>query len=115
MAPGGAKLPVPVAGCRYAAMSLVGNSLFVGIEDPSGNAQVFSLDPNTLQQRMNFGMLASWMPTARLSSREPGRFFTTYGSSAAFITPSQDGAQAGELTVVDGNTSSILWQRPLSD
>ncbi|MGH7329404.1 MAG: hypothetical protein ACREJX_13740, partial [Polyangiaceae bacterium] len=68
-----------------------------------------------LQQRMNFGMLSSWMPTARLSRREPGRFFTTYGSAAIFITPSQDRGQGGELTVVDGNTSSVLWQRPLSD
>lgn len=115
MAPGSARLPVPIAGCRFAAMSLVGGSLFVGLEDMSGNAQVLSLDPNTLQQRMNFGMLSSWMPTARLSSREPGRFFTTYGAAAIFITPSQDGAQAGELTVVDGNTNTILWQRPLSD
>ena len=115
MTPGNAKLPVPIAGCRIAAMEMVGNSLFVGIEDMSGNAQVISVDPNTLQPRMNFGMLAPWAHTARLSSREPGRYFAASGNAVAMITPSQEGAQEGELTVVDANTSSILWQRPLSD
>lgn len=115
MTPGNARLPVPIAGCRIAALSPVGNALFVGIEDMSGNAQLMSLDPNTLQMRTNFGMLAPWLPTARLSNREPGRFFTSYGNIAAFIAPSQDGAQEGDLTVVDGNTGSVLWARPLPD
>jgi hypothetical protein len=113
--PGPARFPMPIAGCRVAALSPVGNALFVGIEDMSGNAQVISVDPSSMQMRMNFGMLSSWLPTARLSNREPGRFFSTWGSAVAFISPSQDGAQEGELTVVDGNTSSILWQRPLPD
>ena len=115
MTPGAARLPVPIAGCRVGALAAVGNVLFMGIEDMSGNAQLMSIDPNTLKPRMNFGMLAPWLPTARLSSREPGRFFSVYGSSAVFIAPSQDGAHEGELTVVDGNTSTILWQRPLPD
>lgn len=115
MTPGNTRLPVPIAGCRIAALAPVGNALFVGIEDMSGNAQVMSLDPNTLQIRTNFGMLAPWLPTARLSNREPGRFFAAYGNVAAFISPSQDGAQEGELTVVDGNTGSVYWQRPLPD
>ena len=113
--PGPARFPVPIAGCRIAAMAPVGNALFVGIEDMSGNAQVISVDPTSMKMRMNFGMLAPWLPTARLSNREPGRFFSSWGSAAAFISPSQDGAQEGELTVVDGNSSSVLWQRPLPD
>ncbi|MEO8877198.1 MAG: hypothetical protein ABI461_16510, partial [Polyangiaceae bacterium] len=115
MAPGNLKLPVPIAGCRVAALAPVGNVLLVAIEDMSGNAQVMTVDPNTLQPRTNFGMLAPWLPTARLSNREQGRFFSIYGSSAVFIAPSQDGGPAGDLTVVDTNTGSILWQRPLPD
>jgi len=115
MVPGNARFPVPIAGCRIAAIAPVGNVLFVGIEDMSGNAQVMSVDPASMQVRTNFGMLSSWLPTARLSNREQGRFFATYGSSAIFIAPSQDGATEGDLTVVDANTGSILWQRPLPD
>jgi hypothetical protein len=114
LAPGGKKIPVPLAGHRVKAVTLAGATLFVALEDNSAVVQLVALDAATLAPKLQYGALAPMGQAARLSKRDPARYVVAEGGLAFFVAR-RDGATYGELRVVDVSTGAIVSTRSLSD
>ncbi|MDB4995979.1 MAG: hypothetical protein JWM74_3411, partial [Myxococcaceae bacterium] len=114
LAPGGKKIPLPLAGHRIKAVTLAGATLFVALEDTAGVAQLVALDAATLAPKLQYGALAPMGQAARPTKRDPTRYVVAEGGLAFFVAR-RDGSTFGELRVVDVSTGAIVSTRSLSD